>query len=122
MLGKVPYINLKIYKIALYNLILKVFTLRLLKILSKRITTQNVAERFVRFCKIYIRDFVQHLRMIPWLVSARCREYGSRVRFSLVTSNWPVSTLFYVFMLLPVTNVLIKRSTDGERDREIKGS
>ena len=77
------------------------------------------AERFVRFCKIYIRDFAQHLRMILWLVSARYREYGSQVRFSLVTSNWPVSTLFYVSMLVPVANVLVKRSTDGERDREI---
>ena len=77
------------------------------------------AERFVRFCNIYIRDFAQHLRMIPWLVSARYREYGSQVRFSLVTSNWPVSTLFYVSMLVPVANVLVKRSTDGERDREI---
>ena len=83
------------------------------------ITTQNVAEGFVRFCKIYITDFVQHLRMIPCLVSARYREYGSQVRFSLVTTNWPVSTLFYIFMLLPVANVLVKRSTDGERDREI---
>ena len=86
------------------------------------ITTQNVAEGFVRFCKIYIRDFVQHLRMIPCLVSARYREYGSQVRFSLVTTNWPVSTLFYIFMLLPVANVLVKRSSDGERDREIEGS
>ena len=77
------------------------------------------AERFVRFCNIYIRDFAQHLRMIPWSVSARYREYGSQVRFSLVTSNWPVSTLFYIFMLLPVANILVKRSTDGERDREI---
>ena len=32
------------------------------------ITTQNVAEGFVRFCKIYIRDFTQRLTMIPWLV------------------------------------------------------
>ena len=77
------------------------------------------AERFVRFCNIYIRDFAQHLRMIPWLVSARCKEYGSRVRFSVVTSNWPVSTIFYVFTLLPVANILVKRSTDEERDREI---
>ena len=84
------------------------------------ITTQNVRRKICKiFFKIYIRDFVQHLRMVPWLVGARYREYGSQVRFSLVTSNWPVSTLFYIFMLLPVANVLVKRSTDGERDREI---
>ena len=67
MLGKVPYINLSNPSATFCVVIILERILRSLKVKTLRIKLYR-AILYNFNCKIYIRDFAQHLRMIPTMM------------------------------------------------------